>query len=121
MSREPYSSIPGWATVVEVRDADPHAYNLPDAVEVVFDFEPDEPGARQRYEFPEAGDAGQRLTVGSGANPPRRWAAQMGLRPGSRHRCVRRERRHGVSTPVIFDFPDVDTTTEGGAYQEGQT
>ncbi len=121
MNQRAYSDIPGWATVVEVRDADRHAYNLPDAVEVVFDFEPDEPGVRGRYQFPEVDDAGQRLTVGSGANPPRRWAAQMGLRPGSRHRCVRRELLRGVSTPVIFDFPEIDRTATGPAYREEGT
>jgi hypothetical protein len=104
---DPYSVIPGWATIVEVREPDARAYNLQDAVAVVFDFEPDEESARAGYAFPQVADAGQFLTVGAGANPTRAWASRMGLVPGSRHRCFRRELRRGTTTPVVFDFPDV--------------
>lgn len=103
-----YSSVPGWATVVSVQSAPADAYNLPDAVQVLFDFTADDPAARRCYRFPGAADAGQRLTVGAGANPPRWWAEGAGLRPGSRHRCVRRELQRGVSTPVVFVFPDLN-------------
>ena len=110
MGVEPYSSIPGWAVVTGVRDADPAEYNLEDAMAVVFDFAPDDVDARAGYLFPGAPDTGQRLTVGPGANPPRWWVHASGLVPGSRHRCVRRELLRGVSTPVVFEFPDLDTS-----------
>lgn len=120
MSAGAYETTSGWATITALNEPDPHAYNLDDAVEVVFDFEPDE-----RPHPPDAGtlpaDRGQVLTVGAGANPPRSWAERMGFTPGSRHRCLRRELRRGTSTPVIFEFPEIDDAAAAAAFAEGGT
>ena len=119
MESDTYSTVPGWATITALREPDAQAYNLGDAVEIVFDFEPDDPAARDAYTMPTVGDRGHLLTVGAGANPPRSWAARMGFTPGSRHRCLRRELLQGVSTPVVFEFPDIDDAALATAYQEG--
>ena len=121
MAADTYAVIPGWATVTALREPDPLAYNLGDAVEIVFDFVPDDPGAGGRYLLPDVPDHGQVLTVGAGANPPRSWAEQMGFTPGSRHRCLRRELRRGVGTPVFFEFPEIDDAASAAAFAEGGT
>jgi hypothetical protein len=105
---DPYSSITGWGVIRELREPGSHTYGMDDAVEVVFDFTPDEPDARRGYRFPEVDDHDQRVTVGAGANPSRQWAHHHGLMPGTRHRCRRRELRRGVGPPVLFEFPDLD-------------
>jgi hypothetical protein len=102
-----------------LRDPGPYSYNLVDGVEVVFNFEPDDPRARDRYTQPSVSDRGQLLTVGAGANPPRRWVRAMGLTPGSRHRCVRLELLRGVGTPVVFEFPEIDRAALSAVFQEG--
>lgn len=119
MESDTYSTVPGWATITALREPDALAYNLGDAVEIVFNFEPDDPAARDAYTMPAVGDRGHLLTVGAGANPPRSWATRMGFTPGSRHRCLRRELLQGVSTPVVFEFPDIDDAALAAAYQEG--
>lgn len=116
---EASSRIPGWATITALRAPDPHSYNLADPVEVVFDFQPDDPRARDRYTMAVVGDHGHLLTVGAGANPSRRWVVRMGMTPGSRHRCMRRELLHGVGTPVVFEFPEIDAAALAAAFQEG--
>lgn len=119
MASAAYATTSGWATVTSVRTPDPHAYNLRDAVEVVFDFQPDESGALDHQTVPGPQDRGLLLTVGGGANPPRRWALRMGFTPGSRHRCLRRELRSGVGPPVVFEFPEVDDAALAAAFEEG--
>lgn len=103
-----YDVISGMATIVSVRDADPAANNCDDAVEVVFDFVPDEPGDVDRYRFPDWSDKGQYLTVGAGMNPPRAWVEDQGIVEGSTQRCMRLEITKGTCTPVIFSFPEID-------------
>jgi hypothetical protein len=120
MSGSPYSTIPGWVTVTEVRMPGPRGYNLGDSVEVS-DFEPDDGDARREYAFSGVDDHAQRLTVGSGANPSRGWAERMGLHAGSRHRCVGCEPRRDVTAPVILEFPAVDDAVVQAAYEEGGT
>jgi hypothetical protein len=119
MATEVYSVIPGWATVTALREPDPLAYNLSNAVEILFDFVPDDPAAAERYLLPHVADQGQVLRVGAGANPPRRWAEQMGFTPASRHRCLRRELRRGVGTPVLFEFPEIVDAAVAAAFAEG--
>lgn len=122
MGSDAYATATGWATVTSLRTPDPLAYNLHDAVEVVFDFEPDEPDepeGRDHAVAPRPTDRGQVLTVGGGANPPRRWVLRMGFTPGSRHRCLRRELKRGVGTPVVFEFPEIDDAALAAAFEEG--
>jgi hypothetical protein len=45
----------------------------------------------------------------------------MGFTPGSRHRCLRRELRRGVSTPVLFEFPEIDDAAVAAAFADGGT
>ena len=117
-----YATAPGWATITALREPDPHSYSIGDAVEIVFDFEPDERHDPAGWEGT-AGDAGedrgQVLTIGAGANPPRRWAERRGLLPGTRHRCLRRTLRRGVGPPVLFEFPDIDDAAVMAAFEEG--
>ena len=106
-----YAEIPGVATIVSVRQADPSLYNCRnDPVEVVFDFVPDDPKAPDRYRFPAWADTGQHLTVPGGANPARQWTLNEGLTAGTQHACVRSEITAGTCTPVIFTLSDVDYT-----------
>jgi hypothetical protein len=104
-----YQQIHGRAVITDVREADPHANNCIDAVEVVFTFTPDEPSASGRYRFANHPDTQQYLRVGSGMNPPRAWVRSKGLVKGSVHNCIRSEIVKGTCTPVVFTFPDLDT------------
>jgi hypothetical protein len=103
-----YVDIPGIARVVSANEADPADFNCKNAVEVIFDFIPDDPAAIDDYLFPTSKDTGKRLTVGSGMNPPKTWVLEQGLTEGSEHSCIRREITKGTCTPVIFHFPDID-------------
>ncbi len=103
-----YTDIYGQATITEIREADPKAYNCKDAVEVIFTFTPDDPQARNHYRFPGWPDNGLRFTVGAGMNPPKTWAQNRGLLKGTMHRCIRSEIIRGACTPVVFTFPDID-------------
>lgn len=105
-----YQSIYGRAIITDVRSAGPDAYNCKDAVEVIFTFTPDEPGAPENYRFADHPDTGQYLRVGAGMNPPHAWARSNGLIKGAVHRCIRSEVVKGACTPVIFTFPDIDMT-----------
>ena len=103
-----YVDIPGTARVVLVKEAAPIESNCKDAVEVIFDFVPDNPAIIDDYLFPNWEDTGQRLTVGGGMNPPKTWVLAQGLTEGSEHRCIRSEITKGTCTPVIFRFPEID-------------
>jgi hypothetical protein len=105
-----YRRIHGRATITAVRDADPEANNCTDAVEVIFDFAPDDISTREHYRLADHPDTGQYLRVGAGMNPPRAWARRKGLVTGAVHRCVRSEIVQGACTPVVFTFPDIDMT-----------
>jgi hypothetical protein len=106
-----YETIDGYATVREVSHAPADAYNCRDAVEVIYTFTPDDPSAIDRYRFTDFADAHLRFTLGAGMNPPRQWAHRMGLIPGSRHRCIRKEIVRGTCKPVKHVFPDIHGTT----------
>ena len=103
-----YRQISGWATITEVRRADPAADNCKDAVEVIFTFSPDDPRAPEHYRFADQPDSGQYFRVGAGLNPERSWARSKGLVKDAVHRCLRSEIVKGTCTPVIFTFPDID-------------
>lgn len=105
-----YAEIQGRAIILEVKKAPADGYNCHDAVEVVYTFEPDDSSRKRNYRFPEHADTQRRFTVGAGMNPPRQWAQHAGLVPGSSHRCMRKEIIHGACVPVVFVFPDIDTT-----------
>ena len=103
-----YVDIPGTARVVLVKEAAQADSNCKDAVEVIFDFVPDDPAAIDDYLFPNWEDTDQRLTVGGGMNPPKTWVLEQGLTEGSEHRCLRSEITKGTCTPVIFRFPEIN-------------
>ena len=103
-----YAEIVGVATITGVQDAPEGAYNCRGAVEVLFTFAPNDSSARDRYRFPAWSDIGQRLTVGEGLNPPRKWVEEQGMVEGKQFPCVRSEITRGTCTPVIFKFPGVD-------------
>ncbi len=103
-----YKQIPGTATITQVSEADPAAYSCKSGVTVLFSFKPEDPLAVKNYLFPQNSDDRQRLTVGAGMNPSRRWAEKKGLTVGSTHRCVRKEITKGACTPVLFVFPEID-------------
>ena len=103
-----YSDFAGTVEIIRVVDADPGAYNCKDAVEVLFDFVPDDPSDIDHYRFPGTSNENNRLTVSSGQNPPRSWIEDEGIAHGSKLKCVRREIKQDTCTPVIFFFPDLD-------------
>ena len=105
-----YSSIPGIAIIEIVKSAESSGNNCRDAVEIIFDFIPDNPIIINQYHFPSYPDTGINFTVGDGKNPPAEWAQNKGLIKNSSHRCIRKEITGGTCTPVIFEFPDIDCT-----------
>lgn len=105
-----YVEIQGRATILEVKQAPADGYNCHDAVEVVYTFEPDDASKTRDYRFPVHVDARRRFTVGAGMNPSRQWALRAGLVPGSTHHCIRKEIVRGACAPVVFVFPNIDTT-----------
>jgi hypothetical protein len=106
-----YVTIVGYATVIEVNKAPADAYNCRDAVEVIFTFLPDDPPAADSHRFADYPDTHRRFKLGAGMNPPRQWVQRNGLVPGSRHRCLRKEIISGTCVPVMYVFPDIDTTS----------
>jgi hypothetical protein len=103
-----YLDIQGTASIVSMGVPAPDDNNCNHAVEVIFDFTPDDPSAADDYLLPNWSDKGQHLTVGDGKNPPKEWVLGQGLTPGTEHRCVRSEITDGACTPVVFSFPDID-------------
>jgi hypothetical protein len=98
-----YQDTPGVAIIVSVEAADPADLNCPnDAVEVVFDFAPDDPDAGQ----PAA--TGLSLTISAGLNPPVAWVRQEGLEVGTQHPCMRRDIVSGSCTPITYRFTEAD-------------
>ena len=106
-----YRNISGNAVIDEVKTAPDWQNNCVDPVEVLFHFVPDDPAARSSYLHPDWPDSGRRYVVGDGKNPPRNWARLVGLIVGSKHRAIRSEITQGSCTPVVFLFPDIDSTT----------
>jgi len=99
-----YEDTPGMATIVSVESAPTNALNCTNnPVEVIFDFQPDEP-ARVNLAA-----TGHTFTIGEGVNPPLSWVQAEGLTPGTQHACIRRDITKGTCTPVLYQFPDVDT------------
>jgi hypothetical protein len=102
------SDIVGKAKIIRLGSPAPNQYNCKDPVEIIFNFVPDDPIGPYNYLIPDWPDNGQKVTIVGGANPNRGWALSQMLIEGSTHRCVRREKRYGCCTPVIFDFLDLD-------------
>lgn len=105
-----YLEIPGTAKIVSVKEAPSTESNCANAVQVSFDFVPNDPAAVSSYRFPNWKDTGQHFIVGGGMNPPKVWVQERGLVEGSEHACVRSEITKGTCTPVIFSFPKIDMT-----------
>jgi hypothetical protein len=103
-----YKAISGIATITDVNSAPADGYNCQDAVEVIFNFSPDDPSAIANYRFKKYPDADQRFTLGAGLNPPGQWSQRVGLVSGSSHRCIRNEIISGSCVPVHYVFPDLD-------------
>lgn len=103
-----YRQTQGHAVITAVRSAASGTYNCKRAVQIIFDFIPDDPLAQKNYRFPQQSDSNRLFTVGAGMNPPDGWAQRVGLVQGSTHRCIRQEITKGTCTPVIFSFPDLD-------------
>ncbi|MFH1138784.1 MAG: hypothetical protein V1816_22125 [Pseudomonadota bacterium] len=100
-----YVEIRGKARLREINTPPADAYNCRNAVELVFDFKPDDPAAAGKYRFPGQPDQGMRLTVFGGANPPREWVEAHKLTVGTYLEARRQEITAGTCTPVIFSFP----------------
>lgn len=104
-----YRAVPGEMIITQVRPADPGMNNCDnDPVEVLFNFEPDDPAARAGYRMAGWPDQDQHLTIGSGQNPPRAWVAAQALNPGARFSAERLEILAGTCTPVLFETPALD-------------
>jgi hypothetical protein len=104
-----YTDVSGTALIVSISTAPSGSYNCPrEAVEVRFDFRPDDPKATSKN--PNWPDAGQSLRVGAGMNPPRVWVADRGIAVGREYRAVRRDETAGACTPVVFELTGLDTS-----------
>ena len=100
-----YVDIEGIATITSISDQDASG-----TLEVLFDFTPNDPEASKDYLFPEWPDTDQHLTVGSGQNPSAAWVEEHGITEQSTWTCMRQEIITGTCTPVIFYFPDLEST-----------
>jgi hypothetical protein len=105
-----YMDVPGTATVVEVRDAAPGRYSCPnDPVEIYFDFAPADPQVQPSERISGLPLTHLPLKIGSGMNPPRAWAGEMGLVAGAQVPCVRREIVKGACPAAVYVFPSLDS------------
>jgi len=98
-----YEDTAGVATIVSVEPAGTNGLNCgDDAVEIVFDFTPDDPAAADLAE------TGLFVAVSEGVNPDRAWAEDEGLTVGSEHPALRVDITSGTCTPLMFTLTDVD-------------
>jgi hypothetical protein len=116
-----YNEIPGVATIVSIKKADSSQTYCENTVEVLFNFVPDDPTVE--YKLPTWEDTNQRLQMSGGDNPPLKWIQRYGIMEGNTYICIRSEISKGCCTPVIFEFPDLDTDRWGdycgGRFQKG--
>ena len=102
-----YNEIPGVATIVSIKKADSSRTYCENTVEVLFNFDPDDPTVE--YTLPTWEDTNQRFVMPGGYNPPLKWIQSYGIMEGKTYICKRTEITSGYCTPVIFEFPDLDT------------
>lgn len=105
----PHIDIPGTAKIISIETADPSAYNCRNAVEVLFNFVPDDPTAPQRYRFPDWPDTRRHLMVGAGMNPALEWVTAEDISVGKEYHCLRIEcLPDPCCAPVGFDILEID-------------
>lgn len=105
-----YIDVPGVAKITSIETAGTGLNNCRNAVEVLFDFVPDDPTAPQRYRVPTWPDAGRHLIVGDGKNPSLEWVTAREISVGKEYPCLRQEITSGTCTPVVFDVVGIDFT-----------
>ncbi|UCG52448.1 MAG: hypothetical protein JSW58_02545 [Candidatus Latescibacterota bacterium] len=103
-----YDSIPGTATIRTISPDTTPFKICDDAVNVYFDFEPDDPNAPDDYRFPAWPDTRRSLFIADGKNPPYGWIEAEGIAEGTQHPCVRLEINKGTCTPVMFRLTEID-------------
>ena len=103
-----YTGFQGSAIITSIETADSSLNNCRDAVEVLFDFTPDDNTAPNRYKFPTWPDTSQHLTGGDGKNPSLDWVVAKEIVVGKVYRCSRQEIKKGTCVPVIFTIEGID-------------
>jgi hypothetical protein len=106
-----YAGYPGTATIVSVTPDISAGRPCSSSVNIVYDFTPDDPDARDRYLFPARPDTGRIFRVGTSVlddSPPLQWTEREGLTAGSEHPCIRLEIVKGTCNPVVFEFTGLD-------------
>ena len=98
-----YVEISGTAKITSITEVSGENTCV-DAMEVRFDFVPDDMEAVQN--FNQAGY--QKITVGAGMDPSMEWVNQQGIEVGSEVKCIKKEITEGTCTPVIFEFSELD-------------
>jgi len=105
-----YVDTYGKAEIISIKQAGPESYNCKNAVEVLFNFTPDDPNAIKHYKMYNWPDTNRKLTVSAGINPSREMVEKKGIKVGKIYRCIRQDIVQGTCTPVIFRVPDIDFT-----------
>ena len=108
-----YNDIQGVAEIISIGPAPADRRRCKNAVLVLYNFIPDDPTAPERFLYKRWPTKKLRFFLGSGENPPMAWIEKKGLLKGTRHRCERGERKTGACTPVVYRFPEIDTTDWG--------
>jgi hypothetical protein len=104
-----YTYTYGNAIIHYVSDPGPlDSANALTRLEVRFDFHPDDPNARDRYQFPHNDDFNRRFTLHNGYDPCYLWLEAAGVTDSSTHRCARMEIVGGTCSPVVFEFTALD-------------
>ncbi|GAB7078354.1 hypothetical protein [Megalodesulfovibrio paquesii] len=104
-----YDEFPGQATIEAVA---PQAEPRPDlpyaALSVTFSFVPDSPVRSELYEPGKL----HHLSLAGGRPPGERFVTAHDLHRGRTLPCRLRIIRQGTCTPVLFEFPGIDLTSD---------
>lgn len=105
-----YADFPGTATITAIAPLAEERHGLPYAGRsVTFTFAPDTPINGEPLYVP--GNI-HHLTLAGGRAPGQRFVDHYKLRPGLSLPCRLRLIRKGTCTPVLFEFPGIDLTSD---------
>jgi hypothetical protein len=98
-----YTDTVGTARITSISSAPADQHNCRnDPVRVLFDFTPADLSKAS------LAASGVTLTIGSGQNPPRAWAAAAGINVGADLPVTRHDQRVGPCPPTGWTFTSID-------------
>lgn len=103
-----YTDIAGKATIKEIKTA--VNATCPDAVDVLFDFTPDDPNAVKNYNYPNIADKDAQMF--NNLRPAKAWVEKKGIKVGNVYPAKRSEMIPGTGTsaPVGLEITDKSVT-----------